>query len=162
MSTVRDDEGLHEDDSDKNASHGNESRGDRTHPIFMDVTPLDPVRDNEGLNEDGSDKNGSLGNESRGDRTPPIYMDLTPLDPVYSSFYEQLQEDNNEYEDIEQQQPEEYNQSEAIESDILDQTEEVPNEADNIFSIPSDVGARISITDDLTSTPKKDNNDEER
>ena len=143
MSRVTDEEGLNEDDSDQNVSHGNE---------LSDLRPLDPVRDDEGLNED----------DSSGDRTPPILMDLTPIDPLVSSLYEQIQEDNNEYEDIEQQQPEEYNQSEAIESDILDQTEEVPNEEDNIFRVPSDVGARISITDDLSSTPKKDNNDEER
>ena len=123
---------------------------------------MSTLTDEEGLNEDDSDQNGSHGNESRGDNSPKIFTDLTPLDPTYSSLYEQVQEEDNEYEDIEQPQPEQYNQSEAIEGNIQHLTEELSDEDENIFSVPSDVGARISITDDLTSTPKKDNNDEER
>ena len=120
------------------------------------------LTDDEGLNEDDSDQNGSNGNESRGDNSPKIFTDLTPLDPTYSSLYEQVQEEDNEYEDIEQPQPEQYNQSETIEGNIQHLMEELSDEDENIFSVPSDVGARISITDDLSSTPKKDNNDEER
>ena len=40
--------------------------------------------------------------------------------------------------------------------------EDVPIEEDNIYSLPKNVSQRMSITDDLTSAPKKDNNDEER
>ena len=97
-------------------------------------------RGDEGLNEDEDDSDSS--------RSPPTFLDLTPVDPVISELYTNI---------IEHQQPE------AIESDIPDQTEEdVAIEEDNIFSLPKDVIQRFSITDDLTSAPKKDNNDEER
>ena len=96
---------------------------------------------NQGLNEDEDDSDSS--------RSPPTLLNLTPVDyPGISELYTSI---------IEHQQPE------AIESDILDQTEEdVPIEEDNIFSLPKNVIQRISITDDLISAPKKDNNDEER
>ena len=119
------------------------------------------LADDEGLNEENSNENGSHGNESRGEIPPPTYQELTPLDPSYA-VYEQLQEAHNEYEDIEQQQPEEYNQSlgcEAIQGDIQHLMEELSDEEDmedNIFGGASRLGARISFTADMTSTPNKD------
>ena len=100
-----------------------------------------PLPDDEGLNEDEDDSDST--------RSPRTLLNLTPVDyPGISELYTSI---------IEHQQPE------AIESDILDQTEEdVPMEEENIYSLPKNVSQRISITDDLTSAPKKDNNEEER
>ena len=102
---------------------------------------MSTVRGDEGLNEDEDDSDSS--------RSPPTLLNLTPVDyPGISELYTSI---------IEHQQPE------AIESDILDQTEEdVAMEEENIYSLPKNVSQRISITDDLTSAPKKDNNEEER
>ena len=99
-----------------------------------------PLPDDEGLNEDEDDSDSS--------RSPKTILNLTPVDPGISELYTSI---------IEHQQPE------AIESDILDQTEEdVAMEEENIYSLPKSVSQRLSITDDLTSAQQKDNNEEER